>query len=133
MVRPKERSYRKMHQDYSHDIPSSNGSHIGNIPSKHVTVDAWNTTKKVGRDVYAIIDEVAKDKLIPDLLFNNEIIKTSAEPWQRHQRKVFLEELIKEIEKCMRELLEENSLAMEIDIRIHLDPASFFMAIDKEF
>ena len=35
--------------------------------------------------------------------------------------------------KDMRELLADNSLATDSDLRTHLDPMSFVMALDKEF
>ena len=68
-----------MYPDYSNDVSSSNGLYLGKLHDKCATEDACNAARKVGRCLYARIDEVAENKLTPNLLVNNEIIKTSTE------------------------------------------------------
>ena len=88
---------------------------------------------KVGREVCARIDAIAEEKNTPLKLVNNQKIQTRIEHCQHHQRNICLEALSKEIAKHMKELLNESEALNDSDLRIHSEPASFVMAIDKEF
>ena len=67
-----------MYPACGHDTLSSNSLYLGKLHGKCATGDTRNAVKKVGRDLCAIVAEVAEDKIISRLLVNNEINKMSA-------------------------------------------------------
>ena len=106
---------------------------MGKPQGKFVTSDTCTTATTVGRELCAMIDAVTEEKNMPLKLVNNQIMQTRMKPCQHHQQDICLQTLSKEMAKHMKELLDKSEALNDSDLRIHWDPDSFVMAIDKEF
>ena len=87
----------KNYQEYVHDMPSSEETHMGKFAGGFITLDACNTARKLGTELRDKIEEVIEETQMDPVIVNEKVMKTEIEPCQHHQRNICLECISKEI------------------------------------
>ena len=112
---------KECYPDYQHDVPEASELHLGRLQGKNITLDTCNAARKLGRDLVERVEEVALRRNVTPLKTNGKEMKTTVEPCQNHQRNIWLDSTIIAMSKYLKNILTENNIVFEGDLRVHMD------------
>ena len=87
----------------------------------------------VARNLCTKIEEVAEDKGIEKRSIDGQVMKTLVEPCQQNQRNICLDVVSREMVKHMKETLNDNAQAINVDFRMNLSIKECIGATEMDF